>query len=76
MAISLGLFCGFATAQADPKKDINTTTGRAAPEEKGLAPRLDWTARHQIRWRAAGKPARPESARNAASAGRINENRR
>jgi hypothetical protein len=43
IAICLGLSCGFATGQADPKKDINTTTGRAAPAEKGQLQPQGWT---------------------------------
>jgi hypothetical protein len=41
--VCLALSCGFAAARADPKKDINTTTGRAAPEEKGHSQPQGWT---------------------------------
>jgi hypothetical protein len=37
------VFCGFAVAQADPKTDVNTTTGRSAPEEKGQLQPQGWT---------------------------------
>ena len=35
--------CGFATAQADPKKDLNAPTGQSAPEEKGQLQPQGWT---------------------------------
>jgi hypothetical protein len=41
--ICWALSCGFATAQADPKKDLNTPTGRSAPEEKGQLQPQGWT---------------------------------
>lgn len=42
-AICLVLPYGFAIAQADPKKDIDTTIGRSAPEEKGTLQPQGWT---------------------------------
>jgi hypothetical protein len=41
-AICLALSYGFAAAQTD-KKDIDTTTGRSAPEEKGTLQPQGWT---------------------------------
>jgi hypothetical protein len=41
--ICWALSCGFAIAQADPKKDVNTATGRSAPEEKGQLQPQGWT---------------------------------
>jgi hypothetical protein len=35
IAICLTLSCGFAAAQTDSNKDVNTTTGRSPPEDKG-----------------------------------------
>ena len=49
--------CGFATAQADPKKDLNTPTGRSAPEEKGQLQPQGWTG--PIETKSGG--AQPES---------------
>jgi hypothetical protein len=41
--ICLLFSCGFAAAQADSKKDVNTTIGRSAPEEKGQLQPQGWT---------------------------------
>jgi hypothetical protein len=49
--------CGFATAQADPKKDLNAPTGQSAPEEKGQLQPQGWTG--PIDTKSGGAP--PES---------------
>ena len=41
--ICLMFSCGFAAAQPDSKADVNTTTGRSAPEEKGQLQPQGWT---------------------------------
>jgi hypothetical protein len=43
IVICLTMSCGLAMAQADPKKDLNATTGRSAPEEKGQPQPQGWT---------------------------------
>ena len=42
-AICLMFSCGFAAAQAELKTDVNTTTGRSPPEEKGQLQPQGWT---------------------------------
>jgi hypothetical protein len=49
------LSCGFAMAQADPKKDLNTATGRSAPEEKGQLQPQGWTG--PLETKSGGAPA-------------------
>ncbi|WP_156917861.1 hypothetical protein [Bradyrhizobium sp. Cp5.3] len=55
--ICWALSCGCATAQADPKKDLNSPTGRSAPEEKGQLQPQGWTG--PLDTKSAGAP--PES---------------
>jgi hypothetical protein len=56
MTIWCTLLCGFA-AQADPKKDLNTATGKSAPEEKGQLQPQGWTG--PLETKSGGAP--PES---------------
>ncbi|MGY4574339.1 hypothetical protein GPL21_08260 [Bradyrhizobium pachyrhizi] len=56
-AIGWALSCGFAIAQADPNKDVNTATGRSAPEEKGQPQPQGWTG--PLETKSGGAP--PES---------------
>ena len=55
--ICWALSCGFAIAQADPKKDVNTATGRSATEEKGQLQPQGWTG--PLETKSGGAP--PES---------------
>ena len=48
---------GFATAQAGSKQDLNTPTGRSAPEEKGQLQPQGWTG--PLETKSGGAP--PES---------------
>ncbi|WFU43484.1 hypothetical protein QA640_14145 [Bradyrhizobium sp. CB82] len=41
--ICWALSCGYAAAQAGPKKDVNSTTGRSEQEEKGQLQPQGWT---------------------------------
>jgi len=51
------LSCGCAIAQADSKKDVNSATGRSAPEEKGQLQPQGWTG--PLETKSGGAP--PES---------------
>lgn len=55
--IGWALSCGFAIAQPDPEKDVNTATGHSAPEEKGQLQPQGWTG--PLETRSGGAP--PES---------------
>ncbi|WP_145927482.1 hypothetical protein [Bradyrhizobium neotropicale] len=55
--ICWALSYGCATAQADAKKDLNSPTGRSAPEEKGQLQPQGWTG--PLDTKSAGAP--PES---------------
>ena len=55
IAICLTLSCGFAAAQTDPKKDINTPTGRSSPEDKGQLQPQGWTG--PLETKSGGAPA-------------------
>ncbi len=54
-AIGWALSCGFATAQADAKKDASAPTGRSAPEDKGQLQPQGWTG--PIETKSGGAPA-------------------
>jgi hypothetical protein len=53
--ICVALSCGFAAAQDDPKKDLNTATGRSAPEDKGRLQPQGWTG--PLETKSGGAPA-------------------
>ncbi len=56
-AICWMLSCGCAAAQADSGKDLNSATGRSAPEDKGQLQPQGWTG--PIETKSGGAP--PES---------------
>jgi len=49
--VCCALSSGFAAAQSDLKKDVNTPTGRSAPEEKGQLQPQGWTLRAGVEFR-------------------------
>ena len=55
IAIYLTLSCGFAAAQTDPNKDVNTPTGRSSPEDKGQLQPQGWTG--PLETKSGGAPA-------------------
>ena len=57
MTICWAFSCGSAMAQADSKNDLNSPTGRSAPEEKGQLQPQGWTG--PLETKSGGAP--PES---------------
>ena len=55
IAICLTLSCGLTAAQTGPNKDINTTTGRSPPEDKGQLQPQGWTG--PLETKSGGAPA-------------------